>query len=92
MGKMKDSTIPEWDQYSHDHLCPVVAIESCAICLCELFAQVRADERSKVLEQAIGVITDMREDHIRWYRVALEDAADALVQLRHTGPPVDTTH
>jgi hypothetical protein len=123
MGKMKDLTIPEYDQhshdptadqssdddainvqksqsqtlkmYSHDPLCPnaerfeISAVSACFMCV--VIDGVRKDERTRTLEEAIGIITDMREDHIRWYRVALQDAAEALYELRHTAPPVDTT-
>lgn len=80
----------------HDPLCPnadLFQLTPITICLyCHVINNVRQDERAKTLDLAIQTISDMREDHIRWYRVALEDAADALRELRHTAPPVDTTH
>lgn len=80
----------------HDAMCPNVdlfQLTPITICLyCHVINNVRQDERAKTLDLAIETVADLREDHIRWYRVALEDAADALRELRHTGPPVDTTH
>jgi hypothetical protein len=80
---------------SHDPLCDspydqVIPSEHCISC--EVIAMVREDERAKTLKLAIETVSDLREDHIRWYRVALQDAADALRELRHTAPPVDTTN
>ena len=91
-----DKEEPAYNQaktLSHDPSCPWVRESwwdnSCVVC--DLIARVRKDQRARTLEEAIGIITDMREDHIRWYRVALQDAAEALYELRHTAPPVDTT-
>lgn len=72
--------------YSHDPLCPNAELFNMgptSICLyCHVIRNTRKDERTRTLEEAIGIITDMREDHIRWYRVALQDAAEALYELR----------
>lgn len=81
--------------YRHDPLCEslykqAIPTEHCISC--EVITMVREDERAKTLKLAIQTVSDLREDHIRWYRVALQDAADALRELRHTAPPVDTTN
>jgi hypothetical protein len=55
MGKMKDSTIPEYDQHSHDPLCgnyrEGVWFDSHICVTCDLIAKVRKDQTQRCIEQ-----------------------------------------
>ena len=55
MGKMKDTTIPDYDQHSHDPMCPQYDcwLEGCTVCdECALIARVREDEQAAALDAA----------------------------------------
>ena len=62
MGKMKDTTIPDYDQHSHDPMCPQYDcwLEGCTVCdECALIARVREDEQAAALDAAREVVAGL---------------------------------
>ena len=69
MGKIKDSTIPDYDQHSHDPMCPQYDcwLEGCTVCdECALIARVREDERAK------------READGPWFRSVVHECCERV--------------
>ena len=93
MGKMKDSTIPEWDQYSHDPLCPAARNADMetgggvviAFCACPLIAKVREDMLSRCEEAAYTDLLSL-EDDIREALGKGSDAARIVARYRSAMP------
>lgn len=91
MGKMKDSTIPKWDQYSHDPMCQISVRPCCpwmgvcdCQCECDWIARVREDERSKTLKaasEALDVLDRWGEDTYKHIVIDYDEAVAAIESL-----------
>jgi len=66
MGKMKDTTIPDFDQHSHDLLCPWSGSTEWDLVIgchdCDLIAKVRKNQTQQCIEavEAVPYITKER--------------------------------
>ena len=85
MGKMKDTTIPDYDQHSHDPMCPQYDcwLEGCTVCdECALIARVREDEKERILQAAYeSAPAQVRQDEVaRIYNIGYMEAISNAVK------------